>query len=479
MKHLIFKLATFFVIVTLLLISYLTQPSAEINKSANNVTTAIRDTQYHIGAFDNGWYSQFKYLKDSLKFNVWHNYTGIDTGWYRRADDNYHDPITPLVRSIVQTNKDSSMRTYMDRPIIEYIVAGQRVDYQCEQISSSDLYWFYAFTGSLNGTIHVNDTIDNDPRYGSGETVKYCKVIPQNPVTSNMLIDSGVISDREMSFNITNHWMNDNAWDWYLMPRIRIDSSYAAGTEHNSDTVCRIQITGWNGQIVKDVPIRVRNFKEFVGGTYHGNYLDTFYFGLGQENLNISKSLLHNFIDTAQYFFAFDWGIYSGNDIKIYWTGKCDMWIDRVRLENEPAHNFMTLKQNWVQIKLKEEIELAKSKQIEGVPNYFYFEECEFSHFQAIKALNKQIMDSSFNTNSLVIWLNYDMFRIHIPGFPLEDRSFLNATQLKRYLHDDFGLHTIVMGAYALEGHSDADVLNHKYHYVSKSYHPGTLNNKL
>jgi hypothetical protein len=474
MKHLIFKLAIFSGIVALILISYFTQPSAEINKSANNVTTAVRDTQYHIGAFDNGWYSQYNYLKDSLKFNVWHNYSALENGWEMNPTDNYLQPIPSWVSDIVRTNKDSSMRTYMDRPIIQYIVAGQRVDYECEQIPSSDPYWFYAFTGSVNGTIHVNDTTDNDPRYGNGERVKRCKIIEQYPVTSNVLIDSGVISDRELSSTETNKWNSDNAWDWYVMPRMRIDSSYAAGTQHNGDTVCIIQITGWYGQIVKEIPIRVRNFKEFADGTYHGNYLDTFYFTQGQENLNISKSLLRNFIDTTDAtFFAYSWWKGSGNDIKIFWTGKCDMWIDRVRLENVPAHQYLTLKNPYWIDRVNTEITLAKANQKEGIPNYLYFEECEFSHFQAIKALNKQIMDSSSNTISLVIWLNYDMFREHIPGFPVDNRSLLNAEQLKKYLYTDFGLRTIVMGSYALEGFTDQDV--NDWSFRSKSYHPNTL----
>jgi hypothetical protein len=149
------------------------------------------------------------------------------------------------------------------------------------------------------------------------------------------------------------------------------------------------------------------------------------------------------------------------------------MWIDRVRLENEPAQRYLTKRDSVIIYRLNTEIDLAQNNKRNGVPNYFYFEECEFSHFQAIKELNSQIMDISANNNTLVIWLNYDMFRVHIPGFPRGDRSILNATQLKEYLQDDFGLNTIVMGAYALEGHSNYDVDHNSY--WSKSYHPNTL----
>jgi hypothetical protein len=471
MKKLIYKLGAFLGGVTLILVSYFTQPSAEINKTANAVSYAVPDTQFHIGAFDNGWYSQYKYIIDSLHFNTWHNYSGIDYGWYNMKSDNYRDPITDSVSGIVSENKKNGMRTYMDRPIVEYIVAGQRVDYQCESVPLDNPYWFYSYTTSLNNE-YIYDTTDNS-QYGTGERVKYCHKDVNYPVTTPVFIDSGLKSNREMSLNGVR-WLSDNRWDWYVMPRIRIDSAYAAGTSHNEDTVCRIKITGWYGNVVKDIGILVKNFKEYNMSTYSGNYLDMFYFRSDQDSLKIDTSLWRNFINESDLdFFAFDWTKYSCNDIKILWTGKCDMWIDRVRLENYPAHQYLTNKEDWILNKLDSEINLAQANKRDYCPNYFYFEECEFSHFPAIKELNRQIMQKTSNTNTLIIWLNYDLFRAHIPGYPWGDNSFLNANQLKKYLHDDDSLNTIVMGSYALEGFSDAEIGNN--HYWMNSYHPSTL----
>jgi hypothetical protein len=316
MKRPIIKFAVYLAVPAFLLISYIAIPSSKNNIASDTNNTQvikitenpITDNEYHIGAFDNGWYSQYEYIKDLLHFNVWHNYAELGRGWYNEPSDNYLGDIPASVKNILSTNSSKSMRTYMDRPILQYVVAGQRADYQCEKVSSDDPYWYFAYSDSRRISNHITDITDNDPKYGSGETVKYCKAGSWFPLNSNLLINSGLISNREMSFISNNKWMDDNAWNWYVMPRIRIDPAYASTTQHNNDTVCRIQITGWDKQVVKDVFLKVRNFKQTENSVYGGGYIDEFYFEPGQQNLLLDTSLFRNFINTNdKYFFAFDW----------------------------------------------------------------------------------------------------------------------------------------------------------------------------
>ena len=91
--------------------------------------------------------------------------------------------------------------------------------------------------------------------------------------------------------------MADYAWDWYVMPRIRIDSAYAnaPGGIHDTETVCKIKITGWRGNVIKDIGILVENFKPTLQSIYHGNYLDTFYYYYGQDNLNIDTATINRY----------------------------------------------------------------------------------------------------------------------------------------------------------------------------------------
>lgn len=474
MKSIITKLVIFVLSSVLLTISLINSHSEENNSSKTN-TYPIQDTQFVVGTFDNG-HGTLGFLKDSLHFNTWHQYVDIDRGWNRETYDNYLAPTSQyssLVNGILQSNKQASFRTLLDRPTMQYIIGGQRCDYQCEQVQSSDPYWFYAYNHSyVNDTYGISDVIDTG-RYGMYENgtrakVKYCQ---KNSGNQNkvLMIDSGLIAYRELAFNGGNYWTNDNYWKWYLMPRIRVDSSYAAGLAHNNDTICKISLVGWDKKIYKDVYLTVLNFKASSISEYSGNYLDTFYYYNNQENLEIPKTALSNFTPTN--ISIGSWNIPYYNDFKIYWYGKCDMWIDRVRLENDPAHKYLTLNNVDLHQKVDTEVgwAISQSNTNPNIPNYFYFEECEFSHFPIISALNKQIRDYSQNKSALMIWLNYDLFNLHRPDCW---SVFLSAKQLKKYLYDDFGLNTIVMGSYAFQGWPTD---GHPEWGEIPSYHPNTL----
>ena len=303
----------------------------------------------------------------------------------------------------------------MNRPIIDYIVSGQRIDYQCENVPTNQYYWFWAYNNSFSDGNSIYDTEDHS-QYGTGETVKYCMRDNNNPGGNACWLDSGLKANRELSFTQTLDYMADTAWDWSVMPRIRIDSAYAAGTAHNEDTVCRIKITGWKGEVVKDIGLLVENFKQSFQGTYHGNYLDTFHFYTGQDSLFLFKNSITQYFLPPDKGYCFNWGNDTCKmDIKIYWSGKCDTWFDRVRVENEPAHQYLTKKDSILTSKINSEVDWSMQN-YNGIPNYFYYEEEQFSHFSAIKELNRQIMERSQNRNSLIIYLNYGLFKAHVPN---------------------------------------------------------------
>ncbi|HEY5124559.1 MAG TPA: hypothetical protein VIK14_12570, partial [Ignavibacteria bacterium] len=252
-------------------------------------------------------------------------------------------------------------------------------------------------------------------------------------------------------------------WNWYVMPRIRIDSAYAANSAHDSETVCRIVITGWYRDTVKNINLRIENFKN--NGVYHGFYIDKFYYLQGQDSLFIPQDRIKPYFVPKDPSAEFNWDSTCKMDIKIYWAGKVDTWFDRIRVENEPAHQYLTLNNHiWVD-KVNSEITWAHTSLSGERPNYFYFEECQFSHFSAIKELNKQIMNVTQNANSQIIFLNYQLFKSHIPH---SENVELDANTLKYYLHDQFGLKTIVMGAYPLMGFNETTLGRY-------SYHPNTL----
>ncbi len=63
----------------------------------------------------------------------------------------------------------------------------------------------------------------------------------------------------------------------------------------------------------------------------------------------------------------------------------------------------------------------------------------------------------------MVNFLNYDLFKAHIPE---SWRYYLSADLLKKYLYDDFDVRTMIMGAYSLEGWETGE---------NSSYHPSSL----
>lgn len=436
----------------------------------------VPDSQFIIGAFENAKEINYEYSGE-MRFNTWHKYTGPKNfGWPGINDDMFDRDINSYRQeagSRIDLNKSKCMRTLMDRPIIEYLIGGQRIDYQCEYIKpsfSADRYWFYAYDSSLNNNATVSDAEDNS-KYGKGERVKKCIVTEQTFAHGYTTIDSGMRANRELTFTQTNDWMKDNAYEWYVMPRIRIDSAFAADRKNDDIPVCKIELHGWNGALAKEIILTVKNFKDSANNKYDGGYKETYSNFPEGNKLVISTSEINSyFIHPGGNTFWWE-GELNRTDIKVLWSGKCDMWIDRVRIENAPAHRYLTLKETQLYDRIKEEVKLADRNYdaLNPIPNYFYFEECQMSHFPMIKELNKQITELSGNKNELIVFFNYDLFKMHIP----QDWKYkIDAELLKQYLHDDYGLRTIVMGSYALEGWGENELPNDPERH---SFHPNTL----
>ncbi|MFA7359711.1 MAG: T9SS type A sorting domain-containing protein [Candidatus Kapaibacterium sp.] len=472
------KLFILTVTVALFLASQFTSPSAGEKGVSDTITNPVPDSQFIIGAFHNGTDLDYEY-QDSLSLNTWHHYTApTGWGWPGTINDNYNgDPLEygPGVMSRIDNNNNNKgMRTLMNRPIIEYLVGGQRIDYQCEFIDSNfnaSRYWYYAYRYSDRAS-NIVDIVDSS-RYGDSiEMVKHCIRTEQSQTNGFVAIDSGLRANRELAFIKTNDWIRDDAYEWYIMPRIRIDSAFAANGNNDSITVCIIVLHGWNDTIVKEIPIRIENFKDSINNLYDGSYREMYSFLLGQTKLEISSAEIDSFFINPDGN-TFWWeGSVNKTDIKIYWSGKCDMWIDRVRLENRPAHQYMTQKDSVLISKVNLEVSWAgrNYEATNPIPNYIYYEECQMSHFPAIKALNQQITTYPGSNTELIIFLNYDLFKAHIPQ---SWKYNLYADLLKKYLYDDYGLRTIVMGSYALEGWDEDDLP--KDEQYRNSFHPITL----
>ena len=81
------------------------------------------------------------------------------------------------------------------------------------------------------------------------------------------------------------------------------------------------------------------------------------------------------------------------------------MWIDYVKVENEPAHQLFT--GIWDQ-QIREETDIALSNYDPSnpIPNNFYIEEFEFNIVDAMKYVNTIIKERSNFKLSLMVNLN-------------------------------------------------------------------------
>ncbi len=75
----------------------------------------------------------------------------------------------------------------------------------------ADRYWYYAYEIPVRMNNNNNYTIldENDYPHGGGARVKHCALPIQNTINSDILINSSLRANREMSFNLSNGWMND------------------------------------------------------------------------------------------------------------------------------------------------------------------------------------------------------------------------------------------------------------------------------
>lgn len=417
-------------------IFYFTKPAAKEN--AVQQYNGVPDTQFIIGAYDNA-YGTYSGLSE-LSFNTWHKYTDLYHGWIGISGDRYDNPPSVYgtqVHNKINDNESAGMRTIMDRPKMAYLSSGQISTYQAEQIAAnSGYYWFYAYNESKNNIADSVWDIADTGIYGSGETVKYCKAKTDHSNAGFIL--KGLRSNREQAEWGYGDYADKNM-KWYIKPRIRIDSSIVYNNPNLS--ICKLNVTNWNGDTIKSITIKASMFKK-TGVNYNGSYLEHFYYSSADSNIIDSAG---KFLNPSGHDIG-DWDVASHIDYQVYWYGLCDMWIDYVKLENEPARQLFT---GMWDDQLQAEVGFTNWQTNNGTPNYFFVNEFQFNQLPVMDTLNRKILSYSGNKFCIVPSLVFPLFQLHIPNCWNFD---LTETELKYYLTEKTNLKLIMSGDYALEG---------------------------
>ncbi|HMQ70638.1 MAG TPA: hypothetical protein PKA90_16780, partial [Ignavibacteria bacterium] len=389
------------------------------NRSLNSLsdqTTTVNNDSFMIGVMDNGIAGTYDYLRDSLSTNIWHTYApwhdndGVFTNYsvYGNA-----------VKNRLEENSNNNLQTLFDRPKLVYMCFGQRSDYQCEAINLNPDLLDYSYRNHNTG----QDTLD------SGQWVRYCSPIPTDDHSPGY-VAQGLISNREQAnwHSTWGYFAVDSIYNWYVKPRIRIDSS-VVDTDPELE-VCRIDILNWDSTVMKSVIIRARNFADPGPlNNYSGNYKEEYNFRPTDDNLMINATLAGSFNPYLQDSILPPspsegqhrrvlWDMSSKIDFRVYWYGNCKMWIDYVRVENETSkklHDGDYTKVNGPSPWLIWEAQNIANQYADNIKR-FYIEEFEFNQIPAIKYINEYI--KTVNPNfSMMVDLNYGTYSSYRHNF--------------------------------------------------------------
>lgn len=444
--------------------------------------------EFMIGVLDGGIDNGYGRISGELNTNLWSKYTEAinNRGWvtfhnnWNVVDtrDALLNQYSGYVFDVMDQNNTNNMKTLMMRPKIEYLAYGQRSDYQCESdiILEDQTFWFYAYN------IH-NDNVSADfidPQYGNAR-VRYCRT--ENSTNSGSWMHSagyvceGLRANREQcaTYGFSSDYQRDGRHGWIIKPMIRAEKNYV--NTHSDEAICRIDVINFNGNLIKSTELKARHFQD-VSGNYDGNYKeDNFNFTGTDSTLTFSEQEGINFNPNNGNWEILEPGKpgYSQVDIKVYWYGNCDMWIDYVRVDNDVASDLLSndnsnvnfIKyQNW----LKWEVEDIANTRPNDVFK-FYIEEFEFNNRPCMKYVNERIQALSGNQFSLMCNPYWGGYNQHKPVDTIHPYEF-TKDEFKETLFEYVGLKEIFMGSYALKGYYNSSPVDV---FTSPVYVPSTL----
>ena len=390
--------------------------------------------KFHIGAVDcdYDYPNNYPHLKQ-LGFDLWHSYVGEDNSNPNRAYPKQYwanrfggDSLMASVSNstYLKTVNDYINQIYGNgdkliimRPKIEWLCHGQRSDYKCaaSQHIDPDL-WFYGFQSP---GYSANDDYYDNTAIGDNKWVRQCLVSS----TTHGFIVSRLKSNTEQCYYSNsqggNEWQGDSQCDWLIKPKIRIDSSFANNLSNAIIQVCRVDIKNQGDTLIKSFDILARDFRSSDANRYLGNYLEEFYFVTNDWQDTSSQTIYHKAWGD-KYGYCARGDHYPDNqddnhaDIRVYWYGNCDMWIDYVRVDNDVADKLFSgyydnpndPDHRWI---YNEATQIGYGKIMK-----YYLELVEFNNIPCMAYVNSRLKQYSGGNADLIQDLN-NSISAHVP----------------------------------------------------------------
>ncbi len=391
---------------------------------------------YH-GMFYPNWVWNNEFPKfDSLNINFMQNYGfGYGKTQNYNFDGGFYDYVSKYKQNMTELlNRWNNIfpgnnALILQREKIRRPSYGQLSDYQAEYIPS-DTHPRYGYQ-YRNGTPY-DEQAGNEHIYG---------IKTGNPDSIGYWMLAGLIENEEqVTFAESYHTFGpDTGWNsmyyysavktpgyrWFILPRMRIDSSYAFGT---SKKVCRIIAISYNDDTVLAKSINTTDFRD-ANGNYNEQYLDVFYNGGNLVDLSVCGDSLNR--GNPRYPNGGDEPLANNHlDYRIFWYGEVPLWLDRVRVEDEwafclfhPGLDSLRQSPYYFKARIKNECD-----SIANNPNfgYFYADEFPYRCLPCIAEVNRLI--KTYKPNSgLVVETNCAFIRYGGLKNKLSEDEALNA----------------------------------------------------
>jgi len=315
------------------------------------------DTPLHCSYWQHyNWFSE-------LKLNLWQ-------GFFAGSNLQYH--LTSL-----DSLERYEMGGYYQPDSLMYAAFGKVSIHQADSVNDR-----YRYNNHHSRGI---DTVDN--WQGQTQRVRYYQANPTGPYTAVEIL-TGLNENAENSYSgvvidpIYQPVLDDNGVrfvnNYYVKPRMRISTSDAFGEEK---PVIKLIAIAFNGSPIDSITVTTADFRLDGTNNYDGRYLED-YVGI---NFNVAGDLLnegrvggflewHN-IDLCHV------------DYQIHWFQEVSLWIDYVKIMDEPAEKLFGKDQKLRNtIKIKVDSLLNHDGPIHNVKG-FYTEETDYARLTCLNYL--------------------------------------------------------------------------------------------
>ncbi|MBX7042390.1 MAG: hypothetical protein K1X85_05760 [Ignavibacteria bacterium] len=276
-----------------------------------------------------GTYPNYDYVTNSTNWS-WYDELNVNLwqGW-GIGEAGYHGFILDSLYS-------HNISGYFQPDTLMQFALGKVIVHQVESNTADSFRYMHHSLGKDTTETFQGETvtaryfdISMIPPNERGISVAVLKGVKENAVHSF----SGLVLDPKKQWRWeANGYQKDNRW--YIKPRMRIDSSDAYGTAKN---VIKIVVRSFDGEIVYERDISTDRFLGQNG--YNGRFLEDFLpNGVSVPANSTDTGINRGFPPGLDHRDKYEYFDSCKVDFEIHWYKDVSVWIDYVKVMDEPAY---------------------------------------------------------------------------------------------------------------------------------------------